>query len=195
MSSTHIEQHFIDSATLLAQCQTVLAEPTAAAAQTLLGALMNDGKLLLCGNGFAAALADSLCAHLVLRLEQERMELAALSLCNNAAILTHLAQHLPAEQLFAKQIHALGKQHDVLLLISALGNEANLLAAVDAAHERSMAVIAFTGGVGGELAARLHDHDVLLNIPHTRPMRIGEAQTVLMHALCDHIDHLLLGTA
>ena len=115
MSSTHIEQHFIDSATLLAQCQTVLAEPTAAAAQTLLSALMNDGKLLLCGNGFAAALADSLCAHLVLRLEQERMELAALSLCNNAAILTHLMQHLSTEQLFAKQIHALGKQHDVLL--------------------------------------------------------------------------------
>ena len=189
----HIERHFQDSAALLMQCQTVLAEPTAAAGQVLLSALMNDGKLLLCGNGTAAALADSLCTHLVLHLEQERMELAALSLCNNHAILKKIEKNIHAEQLFAKQIQALGKQHDVLLVISALGDEANLCAAVTAAHERDMTVIAITGGVGGNLAACLHERDVLLNIPHTRPLRIWEAQSVLIHALCDHLDHLLLG--
>lgn len=196
MSSAHtqLRQHFLDSAASLHQCAELLAEPAATVAESLLTALMNDGKLLVCGNGSAASLANSVCLHLTQHLEQERMALAALSLCANPSLLTQMAQNPGAEQLFAKQIHALGKQHDVLWVISTLGNEANLLAAVDAAHERDMPVVAITGGTGGELAARLYENDLLLNIPQQRALRIWEAQTVLLHALCDQIDALLLGT-
>lgn len=189
--ATSFTQHFFDSAALLQQCGSLLADPADAAVQALLATLMGDGKVLACGSGPAAPLADNLCAYLVSRLEAERMELAALSLCHNPALICTDA----AEQMFARQIRALGKQHDMLWLFSALGEEASLCAAVAAAHERGLAVVAVTGGVGGAVAECLNEHDLLLNIPHRRPLHVVEAQTVLLHALCVQLDHLLLGSA
>lgn len=181
--------HFADSAALLQQCRELLAEPIALAAQQVLQALMNDGKVLTCGCGHGALLADALCRHLVQGLSRPRMALAALSLAGNPALLTQP----PADEVFARQIHALGKQHDLLWLVAGDGNETALLAAARAARERGLRIILLSGNQGGEMAALLDNDDVWLNVPHPHPQRIIEAQTVVLHACCDYIDHLLLG--
>lgn len=188
--ATGFTQHFFDSAALLQQCGSLLTDPAETAVQALLATLMGDGKVLACGNGATAPLADNLCAYLVSRLEAERMELAALSLCHNPAL---TCAETP-EQMFARQIRALGKQNDMLWLFSALGEESSLCAAVTAAHERGLMVVAVTGGVGGAVVECLNEHDLLLNIPHRRPLHVIETQTVLLHAVCAQLDHLLLGS-
>lgn len=185
--------HFVESAALLTQCAHVLDEPITMAAEALLAAWMRDAKLLACGSGIGAMLADMLCHHLVVGLEHERMELAAMSLSSHAGLVAHSINPSLGEMMYAKQVHALGRQHDVLCVVCSTGDETDLMAAVQAAHERDMLVLAITGGTGGSLSGLLHDSDLLLNIPHQRALRINEAQMALMHALCAKIDTLLLG--
>lgn len=184
-------RHFDGSAALAAQCRDLLAEPAAAAADLMLAAWMNDGKLLAYGDGAAAALADNLCGYLNGRLARERMALPAIALNRNPVL---SAGADPADGP-ARQIHALGSARDVVLLAAAGVQHAGLLNALAAAHEHKLPVIALTGGDGGALAAKLVAEDLLLNIPHTDPLWVLETQTVLLHALCGHIDHLLLGEA
>lgn len=190
--SLAIQQHFSDSAQLLNECADLLAEPLANAAQGILMALMSDGKLMIAGNGIYASIANVMAAYLVTRLQQDRMALAALSLCNNPAVISSLNNSSP-DDLFARQIHALGKQHDVLCVISTDGQCTNLCQAIKTAHERDMHVLAITGGSGGEIAALLRDDDFWLNIPGDNALRVLEAQQVTIHALCAEIDQLLLG--
>ncbi|WP_239326246.1 D-sedoheptulose-7-phosphate isomerase [Snodgrassella gandavensis] len=190
--SISVHQHFADSAQLLNECADLLAEPIAEVAQGILMALMSDGKLLIAGNGAYASLANTLAAYMVTRLQQERMALAALSLCNNPSVLSALTNSEP-NNLFAKQIHALGKQHDMLCVLSADGQSINLVNAIKTAHERDMRVLAITGGSGGEVASLLRDDDLWLNVPGDHPLRVLEAHQVTIHALCAQIDHLLLG--
>lgn len=185
-------QHFVDSAQLLNECADLLAEPIAEVAQGILMALMSDGKLLIAGNGAYAALANTLAAYMVTRLQQDRMALAALSLCTNPSVISTLTDSEPKD-VFAKQIHALGKQHDMLCVLSADGQSLNLVSAIKTAHERDMRVLAITGGSGGEVAALLHDDDLWLNVPGDHPLRVLEAHQVTIHALCAQIDQLLLG--
>lgn len=187
-----IQQHFSDSAQLLHECADLLAEPLANAAQGILMALMSDGKLMIAGNGIYASMANVMAAYLVTRLQQDRMALAALSLCNNPAVISSL-NNSSSDDLFARQIHALGKQHDMLCVISTDGQCRNLCQAIKTAHERDMPVLAITGGSGGEIAALLRDEDFWLNIPGDDALRVMEAQQVTIHALCAQIDQLLLG--
>lgn len=190
--SAFIRQHFIDSAQLLNECTDLLSEPISSVAQGILMALMSDGKLLIAGNGAYAALSDTLAAYMVTRLQQDRMGLAALSLSNNSAVLSTFHNNTFAEQVFAKQIHALGKQHDMLCVLSADGQCINLSHAIKAAHERDMHVIAITGSSGGQIATLLHDDDFWLNVPSDHTLRILEAHQVIIHALCAQIDQFLL---
>ncbi|KES11850.1 Phosphoheptose isomerase [Snodgrassella alvi SCGC AB-598-O02] len=190
--SPAIRQHFSDSAQLLNECADLLAEPLEHAAQGILMALMSDGKLMIAGNGIYASMSNVMAAYLVTRLQQDRMALAALSLCNNPAVLSSLTNTSIPDDLFARQIHALGKQHDMLCVISTDGQCNNLCQAIKTAHERDMPVLAITGGSGGEIAALLRDDDFWLNIPGDNALRVLEAQQVTIHALCAHIDQLLL---
>lgn len=183
--------HFDGSAALMRQCGELAGDAAAAAAEQLLAAWMNDGKLLVCGSGAAAALAHTLCGYLNGSLKRERMALPALCLNSNPALLGAPQTDDP----FARQIHALGKPHDRVLLLAAVGTDAELLPALAAAHEHGLPVLAVTGGDGGALAAALAADDMLLNIPHTHPLWVLEAQTALVHALCGYIDQLLLGEA
>ena len=86
----------------------------------------------------------------------------------------------------------LGRPGDVLLGISTSGNSGNVIEAIKAAHERDMRILAFTGRDGGKIAAMLKDDDILLNVPHPRTARIQENHIVLVHALCDCIDTMLM---
>ena len=126
------------------------------------------------------------------RFERERMELAAIALTTDTSALTAIGNDYGFEHVFSKQVRALGRSGDVLVGISTSGNSANVIEAIKAAHERDMNVIAFTGRDGGKIAAMLRDGDVLLNVPYPRTARIQEVHIVLVHALCDAIDAMLM---
>jgi len=170
-----------------------LAAPMTAAAELLFGVLANNGKVLACGNGGSAADAQHFVAELVGRFERERLPLAAVALNTDTSILTAVGNDYGFESIFARQVNALGQPGDALVAISTSGNSDNVLRSIEAAHAREMSVIALTGKGGGQVAQRLAASDVHLCVPHERTMRIQEVHILILHALCDGVDALLLG--
>ena len=188
-----IKAHFAASALLKQQAADVMAPHIARAAALLTDCLFADGKILACGNGGSAADAQHFAAELVGRFERERPELPAISLSTDTSLLTAVANDYAFEQVFAKQVRALGSKGDVLLAISTSGNSPNVVAAVQAAQEREMRVVALTGKGGGRTGELLGPSDVHLCVPHDRTMRIQEVHLLTIHCLCDAIDATLLG--
>ena len=191
---SRISEHFIDSAQTKLSSTEVLAAPIADAVELMVESLMATGKILACGNGGSAADAQHFAAELVGRYERERPELAAIALTVDSSILTAIANDYSFEQVFAKQVRALGQPQDVLLAISTSGNSANVIAAIDAAHEREMRVVALTGRGGGRIAELLNERDIHICVPAERTARIQEVHLLTLHCLCDGIDCMLLGT-
>ena len=191
--SDRVFDHFAESIKAKQDNQELLAEATAAAIELMFAALVNDGKVLACGNGGSAADAQHFAAELVGRFEMERMGLAGIALTTDTSALTAIANDYDFNRIFSKQVEALGRSGDVLLAISTSGNSANIIAAIEAAHERDMRVVALTGKDGGKIAHILQDHDILLNVAHQRTARIQEIHILLIHAICDGIDQLLMG--
>ena len=193
MLEQRIQQHFIDSADLKYQSAQTLCKPVEAAVQALLACVTSGGKVLACGHGASATLAQHFATLFVGRFERERPELAALALNADGAVLTAIVRGDEAAQVFARQVRALGQAGDVLLVISIAGQEASLLRAIDAAHERDMTVLALTGQGGGPVGQALRETDVQVCVPHERMARIHEVQTLVLHCLCDGVDTQLLG--
>ena len=188
-----IQQQFIDSADLKYQCAQSLAPVVEAAIGAVLACVTGGGKVLSCGNGPSAAAAQHFAASFVGRYDRERPELAAFSLSADAAVLTGIANDFDARAIFARQVRALGQAGDVLLALSTTGNSANMIAAIEAAHERDMSVVALTGARGGRLAQLLRDTDVHVCVPHELPARILEVHHLVLHCICDGVDAQLLG--
>ncbi len=188
-----IRQHFHDSAQLKRDSADVLAPAIAQASASITDCLLADGKVLACGNGGSASDAQHFAAELVGRFERERPELPALSLATDTSLLTAVANDYAFEQVFAKQVRALGASGDVLLAISTSGNSANVVAAIVAAHDRGMRIVALTGKGGGEVGRILQERDVHICVPHERTARIQEVHLLTIHCLCDAIDNTLLG--
>ncbi len=188
-----IRGHFAESAQLKLDAVDALAPEIARGAGVITESLFADGKVLACGNGGSAADAQHFAAELVGRFERERPELPAIALTTDTSLLTAIANDYSFEQIFAKQVRALGAKGDVLLAISTSGNSANVIAAIDAAHAREMRVIAFTGKSGGRIGELLRPEDVHLCVPHPRTARIQEVHLLMIHCLCDAIDATLLG--
>ena len=188
-----IQQQFIDSADLKYQCAQSLAPVVEAATTAVLACVTGGGKVLTCGNGASAAAAQHFAASFVGRHERERPELAAFSLSADASVLTGLVADFDVRAVFARQVRALGQSGDVLLVLTTSGNSQNVVAAVEAAHERDMIVVAFTGARGGQLAQLLRDTDVHICVPHDVPARILEVHHLVLHCICDGVDAQLLG--
>ena len=188
-----IRAHFADSAQLKLAAADALAPAIARAADLLATCLLGDGKILACGNGGSAADAQHFAAELIGRFERERPELPAMSLATDTSILTAIANDYSFEQVFAKQVRALGAAGDVLLAISTSGNSANVIAAIAAAHERDMRVVALTGKGGGQIGALLAPATSTSACRTTRTARIQEVHLLMIHCLCDAIDNTLLG--
>ena len=187
-----VSAHFEESIKVKQLAQEVLSEATAEAAMLMFNALANDGKILACGNGGSAADAQHFAAEMTGRFEQERMELAAVALTTDTSALTAIGNDYGFDHIFSKQVRALGRAGDVLIGISTSGNSGNVIEAIKAAHEHDMKVVAFTGRDGGKIAAMLKDGDVLLNVPYPRTARIQEVHILLIHAICDSIDTMLM---
>jgi len=155
--------------------------------------LRADGKILACGNGGSAADSQHFAAELLNRFEMERPGLAAMALTTDTSTITSIGNDYDFEQIFSKQVRALGHKNDVLLAITTSGNSKNVLAAVAAAHENGMRVVALTGRNGGKMTEILQAADIHVCVPAQSTARIQEVHLLTLHCLCDAIDCLLLG--
>ena len=191
--TNRILKHFDDSVQTKLQARDALAQPIADAAQALVTCLMNDGKVLACGNGGSAADAQHFAAELINRFEIERPALAAIALTTDSSVLTSIANDYDFSQIFSRQVRGLGMADDVLIAISTSGNSINVVEAIHAAHERNMRVIALTGREGGTIGELLEENDFHLCVHAESTARIQEVHLLILHCLCDLIDHLLLG--
>src|SRR5687767_1729404 len=191
--ATRIAAHFSESASLKVEASRALAGPLARSVEKMVAALSAGGKILACGNGGSAADAQHFAAELVNRFEAERPPLAAVALTTDTSTLTSIANDYDFTQVFEKQVRAIGRKGDVLLAISTSGNSPNVLAAIRAAHDLGVRVIALTGNGGGKLAAMVEAPDVHVCVPHPRTVRIQEVHLLAVHCMCDGIDFQLFG--
>ncbi len=197
---THIGKHMDDrvlahfqESIAVKQASESLAPQIEKAAQLMLQSLLTDGKVLSCGNGGSAADAQHFSGELLGRFERERPGLPAVALTTDSSTLTAIANDYQYEDIFAKQVRALGQSGDVLLAISTSGNSENVLRAVTTAHSRGLKVVALVGRDGGTIAQSLNSGDVELRVPADRTCRIQEVHLLIIHCLCDLIDVGILG--
>ena len=156
--------------------------------------LLNEGKILSCGNGGSAGDAQHFSSELLNRFERERPSLPAVALTTDSSTITSIANDYSYNEIFSKQIRALGQPGDVLLAISTSGNSANVIQAIQAAHDREMTVVALTGRDGGGMASLLLPEDVEIRVPAKVTARIQEVHLLTIHCLCDLIDSQLFGS-
>jgi phosphoheptose isomerase len=188
-----IRSQFTESIAVKQRSLDALAPTIARAGAAMAECLRGGGKILSCGNGGSAGDAQHFSAELLNRFERERPGLAAVALTTDSSTLTAIANDYAYEQVFSKQVRALGQAGDCLLAISTSGNSANVVAGIHAAHERRMTVIALTGRDGGRLAGLLGGGDLEIRVPADRTSRIQEVHLLVLHCLCDTIDRQLFG--
>lgn len=193
MMQERIKQHFQASAELKLQAMETLTPAIAEAAQLISRQLLAERKVLSCGNGGSAGDAQHFSSEMLNRFERERPGLAAMALTTDTSTLTSIANDYRYEEVFAKQVRALGQSGDVLLAISTSGNSANVVQAIAAAHERGMHVVALTGKDGGAMAPQMREEDIEIRVPSDSTARTQEVHLLVIHCLCDLIDHLLFG--
>ncbi len=188
-----IEQHFTASIDAKQRTLDTMGPRVVEAAALMAERLRHGGKILICGNGGSAADAQHFAAELVNRFEMERPGLAAIALTTDSSALTSIANDYAFEQVFARQVRALGHSGDLLLAISTSGHSPNVLAAMAAAQEIGMMTVALTGRDGGSMAAQLTGNDLEIRVSATATARIQEVHILVIHCLCDLIDHVLFG--
>jgi D-sedoheptulose 7-phosphate isomerase len=184
-------QHFLDSIAVKQAAEKILPEQVARGIVAMTDCLRAGGKIMACGNGGSAADAQHFAAELIGRFERERQELAAIALTTDTSILTAVGNDYSYDEIFAKQVRGLGKKGDILIGISTSGNSKNVVRAIETAKKMGIKIIALTGNGGGKIASLLDADDIHLCAPSTRTARIQETHLVLLHALCDGVDHLL----
>ena len=188
-----IQQMFKASIETKQKALDVLPEPIEQASILMVNSLLNEGKILACGNGGSAGDSQHFSSELLNRFERERPSLPAIALTTDSSTITSIANDYSYEEIFSKQIRALGRDGDVLLAISTSGNSANVIQAIHAAHDRNMQVVALTGRDGGNIAPLLLPDDVEIRVPSNVTARVQEVHLLAIHCLCDLIDNQLFG--
>ena len=191
--ATRIASQFRDSAQAKLDAIESVSGPIARGVELMVQCLLANGKILACGNGGSAADAQHFSGELLNRFERERPPLAAIALTTDSSTLTAIANDYEYDQVFSKQVSALGMPGDVLFAISTSGNSRNVLRAIEVAHEREMHVVALTGRGGGAMSKAIAARDVHICVPHSQTPRIQEVHLLTLHCLCDGIDFMLLG--
>jgi D-sedoheptulose 7-phosphate isomerase len=190
---TRVKNNFQESILTTRNCMEELAPIIAQAAAHMIQALLTDRKILICGNGGSAADAQHFSAELLNRFERERPGLPAISLTTDTSTITAIGNDYHFDDIFSKQVRALGQAGDVLLGISTSGNSRNVIRAIEAAHERGIVCVALNGREGGEITGLLSGQDVNICVPGPSTARIQEVHGIVIHCLCDLIDYQLLG--
>lgn len=189
-----IKHNFNESIQTKIAAADTMVDAIAQAGEAIVQCLLDNHKILSCGNGGSAADAQHFSSEMLNRFESERPGLPAIALTTDASTVTSIANDYSYNEIFSKQIKALGQAGDILLAISTSGNSKNILEAIEAAHVRNMRVIALTGRDGGELSALLTAEDVELRVPAESTARIQETHLLIIHCLCDIIDRQLFET-
>ena len=190
---SRIDKNFQDSISTKQLAADVLAEPISRAAQMVTQCFLDGGKILSCGNGGSAGDAQHFSSEKLNRFEMERPGLPAIALATDSSTVTSIANDYDYNLIFSKQVTALGQAGDILLAISTSGNSANVNQAIDAAHDREMTVIALSGKSGGDMTSRLSLNDIEIRVPSESTARIQEVHLLVIHCICDLVDHQLLG--
>lgn len=188
-----VKQHFNDSIQTKIAAINILAAPITQASELIVQSLLSGHKILSCGNGGSAADAQHFSSEMLNRFEVERPSLPAFALTTDTSTLTSIANDYSYNDVFAKQIRALGQAGDVLLAISTSGNSANVIQAIQAAHDRNMLIVALTGREGGSITTLLNAEDVEICVPAQATARIQEVHLLVIHCICDLIDQQLFG--
>ncbi|MBB1485493.1 SIS domain-containing protein [Oceanospirillum sediminis] len=163
------------------------------ASTLMVNCLINDNKIVCCGNGGSAALAQHFTSELLDKHDRDRPSLPAMNLSSDATSISAIANNSSFNEIYSRQVLALGQPGDILLVITSSCKSNNVVQAVQAAHERSMTVIAMTGGNGGDVASLLSADDFEIRAPAEHPVRIQEIHLLAMHCICDLIDYQLFG--
>ena len=188
-----VKQHFTASIDTKMQAMEALTPFITAAADCMVQSLMQEKKILSCGNGGSAGDAQHFSAELLNRFEMERPPLPAIAITTDTSTLTAIGNDYSYDEIFSKQVRALGQSNDVLLAISTSGNSSNVIQAIHAAHDRQMKVRQLTGKDGGKMRELLGDNDIEICVPSDRTARIQEVHLLVIHCLCDLIDTQLFG--
>jgi len=190
-----IKTNFTESIQTKIAASEVLAEPIEQAGLIMVQCLLSGQKILACGNGGSAGDAQHFSAELLNRYETERPSLPAIALTTDSSTITSIANDYHYDEVFSKQLRALGNSGDVLLAISTSGNSKNVIKAIETAVARDMPIIALTGKDGGDIAGLLGPSDVEIRVPASRTARIQEVHLLVIHCLCDIIDSTLFPQA
>lgn len=186
-----VRQHFNDSVQTKILAVDQLTDTIVAAGRMMAQCLLDNHKILSCGNGGSAGDAQHFSAELLNRFETERPGLPAIALTTDTSTITSIANDYSYNEIFAKQIKALGQAGDILLAITTSGNSRNVIDAVHAAQDRDLRVIALTGRAGGDVATILRPEDIEIRVPAQATSRIQETHLLIIHCLCDLIDRQL----
>jgi D-sedoheptulose 7-phosphate isomerase len=185
---------FRESAELKQRCAELLGPDVAEAARRISETLLSGHKVLACGNGGSAADAQHFVGELVNRFEIERPPLPAIALGTNPVAVTATANDYSFEEIYAKEVQALGRAGDLLVVISTSGQSANIMQAADAALERDLRLLVLTGADGGEIADIARpDEDLVIHVDSRTTARIQEVHILILHALCTLVDQELFG--
>jgi D-sedoheptulose 7-phosphate isomerase len=188
-----IINHFSDSIQIQQETINTLSELIEYAAQRLVSALLNDKKILTCGNGRSATSAQLLSSAMLNQFERDRPSLPVIALTTDTATITAIANEFHFDDIFSKQLRALGQSGDVLVVYTDGYNSTNIAKVITAAHDKEISVIALTGNTGGLIPPLLQETDIEIRIPSTSSARIQEAHILITDCLCDLIDHQLFG--
>ncbi len=186
--------HFSDSIHVKQDAMESLSELIVYAAQTIVEALIDNKKVLTCGNGGSAGDAQHFSSEMLNRYERERPALPAIALTTDTLTITSVANDYNFDEVFSKQLRALGQAGDILLVYTTSGNSSNIINTVKTAQDREITVIALTGKDGGSLASILKESDIEIRVPSKSTARIQEVHLLITHCLCDLIDSQLFGS-
>lgn len=189
----HIANIFNEHQDTISRSIEPLAPLMAEACEMMVQTLLNDNKIMCCANGSSIIAVQQFTSHLLYQFEHERPSLPAICLSHDSSTLTAIASQGSFNDIYSRQIRALGQSGDILLTASSHGNETNLLQAIKAARDREMGLIILSGADGGDMAALLTEEEIELRVPAINPSRIQETQVLVAHCLCELIDLQLFG--
>jgi len=187
-TSARVEELFEQSIEAKRRSAERLVLIIARAGEAMASAITSGKKVLSCGNGGSAADAQHFSAEMLNRFERERPGLAAIALTTDTSTLTAIANDYHFDEVFGKQIRALGLPGDILLAITTSGNSGNIVTAIEAAREKGMTVILLSGRDGGHAAGALGSEDIEIRVPADSTARIQEVHLLVLHCLCDIVD-------